>query len=140
MCDTPASDVVKKGGGPMIAHSLHVAILDDEASIRKAISRLLTTAGMVARTYATSGELFESIALKCPDCLLLDLQMPEMSGLDVLKCLNQRHIRIPTIVITGHDEKYSREACMNAGAVAYVLKPLDADILIETIENICGKP
>jgi FixJ family two-component response regulator len=119
---------------------VHVAILDDEASIREALSRLLTTPGMIARAYATSDELFESVALECPDCLVLDLQMPDMSGLDVLKYLNQRQIRIPTIVITGHDVKNSREACMNAGAVAYLLKPLDVELLVDTIENICKKP
>jgi len=119
---------------------VHVAILDDEASIREALSRLLTTPGMIARAYATSDELFESVALKCPDCLVLDLQMPDMSGLDVLKYLNQRQIRIPTIVITGHDVKNSREACMNAGAVSYLLKPLDVELLVDTIENICKKP
>ena len=95
---------------------------------------------MIARAYATSDELFESVALECPDCLVLDLQMPDMSGLDVLKYLNQRQIRIPTIVITGHDVKNSREACMNAGAVAYLLKPLDVELLVDTIENICKKP
>ena len=124
----------------MTAQALHVAILDDEASIREAISRLLTTLGMVAHAYATSDELFKSVALKHPDCLVLDLQMPGMSGLDVLKYLNQRQIRIPTIVITGHDEKNSRGACMNAGAVAYLLKPLDVELLVATIENISGDP
>ena len=124
----------------MTTRDVHVAILDDEASIREALSRLLTTPGMIARAYATSDELFESVALECPDCLVLDLQMPDMSGLDVLKYLNQRQIRIPTIVITGHDVKNSREACMNAGAVAYLLKPLDVELLVDTIENICKKP
>ena len=117
---------------------IRIAILDDDPSIRAALLRLLTVPGMVAHAFATSDELFESVAQKCPDCLVLDLQMPRMSGLDVMKYFNQRHIRIPTIVITGHDEKHSRGACMNAGAIAYLLKPLDAELLVETIENICG--
>ena len=117
---------------------IRVAILDDDPSIRAALLRLLTVPGMVAQAFATSDELFDSVAQKSPDCLVLDLQMPRMSGLDVMKYFNQRHIRIPTIVITGHDEKHSRGACMNAGAIAYLLKPLDAELLVETIENICG--
>jgi FixJ family two-component response regulator len=117
---------------------IRVVILDDDPSIRAALLRLLTVPGMVAQAFATSDELFDSVAQKSPDCLVLDLQMPRMSGLDVMKYFNQRHIRIPTIVITGHDEKHSRGACMNAGAVAYLLKPLDAELLVETIENICG--
>jgi FixJ family two-component response regulator len=108
---------------------IRVAILDDDPSIRAALLRLLTAPGMVAQAFTTSDELFESVAQKYPDCLVLDLQM---------KYFNQRHIRIPTIVITGHDEKHSRGACMNAGAIAYLLKPLDAELLVETIENICG--
>jgi FixJ family two-component response regulator len=120
----------------MIARLTHVAILDDDPSIRTALSRLLKASGMIARAYATGEELFESLALNCPDCLLLDLQMPKMSGLDVLNCLRQRQIRIPTIVITAHSEAGSRSACLNAGAVAYLHKPLDADQLVQTIETV----
>ena len=122
----------------MIARPIHVAILDDEPSVRTALVRLLKAAEMTAHAYATSAELFQSIALKRPDCLLLDLQMPETSGLDVLNYLHQRHIRIPTIIITGHDEKTSCEACLKAGAVAYLIKPMDADQLIQTIEDVAG--
>ena len=119
---------------------IHVAILDDEASIRGALSRLLMSPEMVVDTYATADLFFDSLASKIPHCLVLDLQMPKISGLDVLKYLSQRHIHIPTIIITGHDEKHSREACMNAGAVAYLLKPLDVEILVDMIEHICRKP
>src|SRR5678815_2521066 len=104
----------------MTARTLHIAILDDDPSIRSALVRLLKSAGMVAQAYATSDQLFEALALKFPDCLLLDLQMQGMSGLDILKYLAQRHIRIPTMVITGHDAPGSRAACLNAGAIAYL--------------------
>src|SRR5436190_1403132 len=104
--------MARAGGAAVTALPIHVAILDDEAAIRKALTRLLMTARMVAHAYATSDELFESFTQNRPNCLLLDLQMPEVSGLEVLKYLNQRQMRMPTIVITGHDEKNSREACM----------------------------
>lgn len=122
----------------MTARPMQVAILDDDPSIRAALGRLLKAAGMVAHPHATSDQLFEAIAGQRPDCLLLDLQMPGMSGLDVLKYLGQRQIRIPTIIITGHDEVASRSACLDAGAVAYLSKPLDADQLIQTIEKVFG--
>ena len=122
----------------MTKQAIHIAILDDDPTIRIALVRLLKAAGMVPRAYATGTELLESVALKCPDCLLLDLQMEAMSGLDVLTYLNQRLIRLPAIVITGKNEEASREACMNAGAVAYLLKPLDAGQLIEEIRKHCG--
>jgi CheY-like chemotaxis protein len=95
---------------------------------------------MVVQTYATGDELLESLALKCFDCLILDLQMPKMSGLDVLNHLRYRQIRLPTIVITAHDEPGSRSACLNAGAAAYLCKPLDADHLIQTIGTVCVTP
>ena len=95
---------------------------------------------MVGHAYETSDQLFEAIALKRFDCLLLDLQMPGMSGLDVLNELGKRQIRIPTIVITGHDGAGSRLACLNAGAIAAVRKPFDAEQLIQTISNVCVPP
>jgi len=120
----------------VITNQIHVAILDDDPTIRTALVRLLKATGMVAHAHATSNELFESAARKCPDCLLLDLEMPEMDGLDVLKCLNQRNFRIPTIIITGHPEKVSQEARMNAEIIAVLSKPLDAHQLIQLIVKI----
>jgi FixJ family two-component response regulator len=120
----------------MIAHPVHVAILDDDPSIRTALGRLLKSAGMVVDAYDTSDKLFGSVALKCPDCLLLDLQMPGMSGLDVLKHLGQRHIRIPTVIITALEDAGARSACLIAGAAAYLSKPLDAEHLVRTIDGI----
>jgi FixJ family two-component response regulator len=93
---------------------------------------------MIVRTYAASDQLLKSIAQKCPDCLLLDLQLPGSSGLEILKYLQQRHIRIPTIIITGSGETGSRSVCLKAGAVAYLTKPLDADQVIQTIRTVCG--
>jgi FixJ family two-component response regulator len=122
----------------MMVRQTHVAILDDDPSVRVALVRLLKAAGMVARAYATGDELFKSIALNCPDCLLLDIEMPEMNGLDVLKYLNRRHIRIPTIVITGSGATDLCSDCLNAGAMIFLDKPLDADQLIRSIEKISG--
>jgi CheY-like chemotaxis protein len=93
---------------------------------------------MAVDAYDTGEQLLEAVALKCPDCLLLDLQMPGMSGLDVLKHLGQRHIRIPTIVITGSNLADCSSDCLNAGAITCLRKPLDADQLIQTINRISG--
>ena len=122
----------------MVAHPIHVAILDDDPSVRTALGRFLKTAGMTVDAYDTGDKLLESVALKRPDCLLLDFQMPGMSGLDVLRYLGQRYIRIPTIIMTAHDEPGLRSACLNAGAVAYMNKPLNPEQLIEAIDNVSG--
>jgi two-component system sensor histidine kinase RpfC len=63
--------------------------------------------------------------------------MPGLTGVDVLKYLDRRHISIPTVVITAHDSEESREACLNAGALAYLPKPLDAGQLVAAIVKIC---
>lgn len=120
----------------MIARPMHVAILDDDPSIRTALGRFLRAAGMDADAYATSDELYDSVAQECPDCLLLDLQMPGTSGLDVLNYFIQRHVHIPTIVITGSNQADCCLACLNAGAITCLEKPLDAGQLIEAINRI----
>jgi len=120
---------------------MHVVILDDDVSVRRALARLLKTEGMVVTATATSDQLFDALTQETPDCLILDLQMPGgMSGLDVLKRLEQLGVRIPTIILTAHGAAGTREACLNAGAAEFLRKPVDADLLIETIQNICGKP
>ena len=120
----------------MVAHPLHIAILDDDPSVRTALGRFLKAAGMTVDVCATSDLLFESVALKYPDCLLLDFQMPGMSGLDVLRYLGQRYIRIPTIIMTAHDEPNVRSACLKAGANAYLNKPLDGEDVLQRIDSI----
>src|SRR5260370_1216409 len=113
-----------------------VAVLDDDPSVRRALARLLKTEGMVVDPYATSDQLFDALALESPDCLILDLQMPKMSGLDVLNHLGQLGVGVPTIILTAYDDARSREACLNAGAVDYLRKPLTAERLIQAIGRI----
>jgi len=122
----------------MTADAVYVAILDDDPSVRMALGRLLKSAEMVVDTYAESSHFFGSLALKTPDCLLLDFQMPGLSGLDVLKHLGQQSIHLPTIIMTAHDTIGIREACLSAGAIAYLRKPLDADQLIQMIQEVGG--
>jgi FixJ family two-component response regulator len=117
----------------MVSAQKRVAILDDDQSVRTAISRLLRTSKMQVDTYATSVELFTSLEHGLPDCLVLDLQMPGMNGLDVMNFMTQAGMRIPIVVVTAHDEFGSRDTCLAAGASAYLRKPLDADELIKAI-------
>lgn len=83
-----------------------------------------------------SGEAFlESLSGGVPICMLLDLHMPGLSGLEVLEALRLRRLDIPTIIITGNARSDMRERCMNAGAVAYLQKPLDRDVVRQTIQT-----
>lgn len=113
-----------------------VAILDDDQSVRTAIARLLKTSKMEVDAFATSIELFNAIERSRPNCIVLDLQMPGMDGVDVMRFLAECGIHIPTIVITAHDEPATRNKCLGAGAAAYLRKPLDADELLKTIDDV----
>jgi FixJ family two-component response regulator len=118
-----------------IMPALLVAIVDDEEPIRKALGRLLRASGMAAECFASGQAFLESIGTTRPDCLILDLHMPGMGGLQVLEHLKTRQPPLPTIVITGYDEPVNQVRCISGGAVAYMRKPLDDLLLLNTIEQ-----
>jgi FixJ family two-component response regulator len=107
-----------------------IAVVDDDASIRKALARMLAASSFDVETYGSARDFLDSLELGPPDCLIVDLRMPDVSGLDLQRDLARTDIKIPTIVITGHDEPGLRERCRSAGAVAFLLKPLDPSTLI----------
>lgn len=112
-----------------------IVILDDDPSVRTAISRLLRTVQMDVNACSTGAELLSHLMKHDADCLLLDLQMPGMNGLDVMSYLGKLELCLPVIMITAYDEPGSRDACLAAGAVAYLHKPLDADELVGAIRQ-----
>ena len=110
-----------------------VAIVDDEEGIRKALSRLLRASGPEAESYANGQEFLDAAAEHRPDCVVLDLHMPGMSGLQVLRKLKAAGQRLSIVVITAHDEPETRERCIDAGACAYLRKPLEDRLLLNAI-------
>jgi FixJ family two-component response regulator len=110
-----------------------VAIVDDEEGIRKALSRLLRASGLEAESYANGQEFLDAAADHRPDCVVLDLHMPGMSGLQVLRKLKAAGQRLSIVVITAHDEPETRERCIDAGACAYLRKPLEDRLLLNAI-------
>jgi FixJ family two-component response regulator len=111
----------------------YVAIVDDEEPVRKALKRLLRASGLEADTYASGRDFLEASDSRMPDCVVLDLHMPGMSGLQVLEELRSAKKALPTVVITAYDEPASREQCLAAGAAAYLRKPLDERLLLNAI-------
>ena len=112
---------------------IRVAVVDDEEAVRKALHRLVTAANCEALSFATGAEFLAALPETAVDCLVLDLQMPGMTGLEVLERLSAAQARLPTVIITAHDELGSEKQCRAAGAVAYLRKPLDGQVLLESI-------
>lgn len=114
---------------------LLIAVVDDEEAVRKALSRLLRASGLNAHCFPSGQAFLDSIATARPDCLILDLHMPGLNGLQVLEHLKSHRPALPTIVITGHDEAENQTRCLSGGAVAYMRKPLDDQLLLHTIDE-----
>ncbi|MBY0239230.1 MAG: response regulator [Burkholderiaceae bacterium] len=110
-----------------------VAIVDDDLAIRRALLRLLRSVGIEARAFASGAEFFAALQPCPPDCVLLDLQMPEMSGYAVLARLSAEKLAIPAIVITGQHTAGSQARAVLANAMCYLLKPVSDKLLLDAI-------
>jgi FixJ family two-component response regulator len=122
----------------MIPQRPLIAIVDDEESVRRSLRRLLVAAQLDATVYASGQEFLDSLGGRQPDCLILDLQMPGLTGLEVQRALSGARVRFPTIIITAHDEPDARARCLSAGAVAYLCKPLHDELLLDAIATAVG--
>jgi FixJ family two-component response regulator len=115
-----------------------IAIVDDDESVCRAIKRLVRSLGMDADMF-TSGqefaELMEAMPLLQADCVILDVQMPGLGGLEVQERLAKSHSRLPVIFITAHDDLGVRERALAAGAVAFLRKPFNDDLLIKSLNE-----
>lgn len=110
-----------------------VAVVDDEEPVRRALERLLRSSGIETRAFASGGAMLEDLASREPDCVILDLHMPDMSGFEVQDRLGERETRIPVIVMTGHDTPESFERATAGGAAAYLRKPIDGEELLAAV-------
>ncbi|MCX6929906.1 MAG: response regulator [Verrucomicrobia bacterium] len=113
-----------------------IAVLDDEPQFCKALARLLKTYGFEVVTFALGAELLQACASRLPDCLLLDLHMPDLSGFEVLERLAAQHLRVPVVVITGHDQPGNAERVRALGCADYLLKPLNESKLLAAIGKV----
>lgn len=113
---------------------LTVAVVDDEPAVRKALSRLLRTAGYESKDYGGAEEFLRALAQERFTCLILDVQMPGMSGLELQASLASRHVRLPVIVISARDDRETRASMLAAGAVAYLTKPVDDAALFAALQ------
>lgn len=112
-----------------------MAVVDDDASVLKALARLLRASGYEVATFASGTEFLESLKMHVPDCLVLDVHMPSIGGLDVQTAMLDRGVRVPIIFITAYDDKGLRERALEQGASAFLRKPLTEQSLLAAIEK-----
>jgi FixJ family two-component response regulator len=118
-----------------------VGILDDEPSVRQALQRLLRAADFEVETFASGTELLARLATRRPDCLILDLQMPGLSGFQVQARLAADGVALPVIVITGRATPEGRARALAGGAAAYLDKPVDESVLLAAVASaLAGAP
>jgi FixJ family two-component response regulator len=117
----------------MLGKTKLVAILDDDDSMRTALQGLLKSAGMPAQAFASAEEFLKSGQQHETACLIADIRMPGMSGLELQAQLNAEHCRIPTIFITAHGDAKMRLQALRAGAVEFLSKPFDDEVLLESV-------
>ena len=117
---------------------VRIAIVDDDVAVRNSLSLLLDASSFQTETYGSAADFRDSLLGDPPQCLIVDLQMPDMTGIELQQHLVRAGIDIPTIAITAHNEFGAEERCRAAGAKAYLIKPFDDDTLVAAINSAIG--
>jgi len=112
-----------------------VYIVDDDEGIRKATTRLLTAAGFMVCSYPSGDRLLAELPPNTPGCIILDVRMPGLSGLDLQVALGDREDRLPIIFLTGHAEVPDTVRAIRGGAVDFLTKPIDPKLLLEAVDR-----
>jgi len=116
-----------------------VAIVDDDASVRKSTGRLIRSFGYRAEAFASGEEFLASPLAARTACLLLDVRMPEMDGLEVQRRVIARGLRIPIIFISGRASENEERRARSAGAIDFLRKPIAKTILLEVLRNVFSR-
>jgi FixJ family two-component response regulator len=111
-----------------------IGIIDDDQSLRTALVRLIRSLGYGARDFPSAEEFIESGALGECSCIIADIQMPGLSGIDLVKLIAERQSTAPVIVITARMEARLKYTALASGAVCFLRKPLDSEKLAECLE------
>jgi FixJ family two-component response regulator len=120
-------------------HRRYVAIVDDEASVRESLALLLSTAQIESRTFASAEDYLRSVPTDESPCIILDNQLPGLSGIDLLKRITAASADTAVILISGHGDVPTAVSAMKCGAFHFVEKPLDAEALLLTVEEALGR-
>lgn len=114
----------------------HLFIVDDDESVRRSLSRLARAAGFTSQAFSSAREFLEQVSPDSEGCLILDVRMPEMSGLDLQDVLVARKSPLSIIFISAIDNPEDRERAMKAGALGFLRKPFSEDELMNLIQAV----
>lgn len=112
-----------------------IFVVDDDAPVRRAVDRLLRTAGYCVRTFGSAREVLAAMQDDLPSCLIIDVRMPECNGLDLFDALRRTTTTAPVIFITGHGDIPMAVRAMKAGAFDFLTKPFDDRALLDAVEQ-----
>jgi len=119
----------------------YIAVVDDEPAVLKALERLFRSAKIEVAIFASGAEFLASTKIRQPDCVVLDLHMPEMNGFDVLSRLPASAVgKVPVVAISAHDTPTTRQRAIAAGATDYLQKPFDAQSLLSAVRTAIAHP
>jgi FixJ family two-component response regulator len=116
-----------------------VAAVDDDGRVRASIQSVLESAGYEAVVFASAEAFLESRVLRQATCLLADVRLPGMDGLELQRRIRRARPQLPIIFITAHDDEHIRQQALQDGAVDFLVKPFDAAQLLDSIEGVASK-
>jgi len=131
-----AETLSTRGAAALPEKSWTVFVVDDDESVRRSLKRLLRAHGYQVRTFASAEDLLRSDGLRTTGCILLDIRLPGLSGLELYDQLEASGVRHPVIFMTAHDHPQWQERAAKMNAVAYLRKPFDQQSLLDAIHLV----
>lgn len=122
-----------------MAAEQQIYLVDDEAAVRRSIGFMLKTSGYKVDTFASGEEFLKAVAELGEGCILLDVRMPGMDGLQVQAALRDRGIGLPVIILTGHGDVTTAVEAMKSGAVDFIEKPFEKSVLLAALDQACAR-
>ena len=117
-----------------------IYVVDDDLSVREAVGRLIRSAGLDVKTFATAQEILANLGKEMPSCLVLDIQLPDLDGFELQDELARKDMPVPIIFLTGHGDIPMSVRAIKAGAVDFLTKPFNDEYLLEAIRDAIGRP
>ena len=112
-----------------------IAVVDDDPSLRRSVCNLLRSRSFLTEAFPSAEEFLSSTRREIVGCLVLDLRMSGMSGLDLLRHLRSAEVQIPVVILTAQGDEGTRQRCLEAGAAAFLVKPFRAEMLLAEIRS-----